>query len=200
MLYTFEQMVEKRESEMIQKNLLDVRNNIDKTDYQLKISNYCSKFNFCPNEVKKQIMNNDIVASFFAKDPSKQNFTEKLVAELLNTKTLPQQGKNCIRFNTEGEITSANTTGTSKAADFYINNVYITQKYTRGNGGAQDNQYNDVVDFLSKGSLHHKVAAIVDGSYWSNGKREKLKSWFKENSNVSIYTMDELLTGGIKIE
>lgn len=200
MIYDFEFFVKQKQSELIQQNLLDVRENLNQPDYQLKISNYCKKFNFDLNDVKEQIMSNDLVASFFAKDPLKQNFTEKLTAELLKVNPMPQQGKNCIRFNERGEIVSTRTSKTSKAADFCINEVYVTQKYTRGRGGAQDNQYNDVVDFLSKGSIQHRVAAIVDGSFWDEGKRSELKECFKNNTNVSIYAMNDILNGGITIE
>lgn len=195
----FEDLVYKREQELIQQNLMDVRNNIDNSDYELKITNYCDKFGFDVNEVKKQILSNDLVASFFAKDPAKQNFTEKLVGELLNTKVLPQQGKNCIRFTDKGDVVSSKSINVSKSADFLINNTYITQKYTRGSGGAQDNQYNDVIDFLIKGSIKHKVAAIVDGTFWES-HRDNLKNYFKDNQNVNIYSMDDVLNGGISFE
>lgn len=75
---------------MILQNLVDLRNNLNNSDYNLKISNYCEKFHFNILEVKEQILSNDIIASFFIKDPFKQNFIEKLVAQLLNTTILPQ--------------------------------------------------------------------------------------------------------------
>jgi len=188
----FETLVEEKEKELIKNNLEDLRNNISDSDYQYKIDKYCEKFNFKKEEVIEQIKENDIVASFFMKDPLRQNFIEKMVAELLNTNTLPQAGKNSIRFNSKGELGHLKTPNTSKAADFYINNTYITQKYTRGFGGAQDNQYNDVVDFLLKGSQQYKVGVILDGSYWEE-KRKELKDFFQDNENVSIYSMDDFL-------
>ena len=90
--------------------------------------------------------------------------------------------------------------GTSKSVDFVVNNTYITQKYTRSTGGAQDNQYADVIDFLIKGSKKNKVAAIVDGSYWNDGKREELKEYFKSNDNVQVLSMDDILKGGVSFE
>lgn len=195
----FEELVKKKEKQMLQNNLKDLRVNINNDDYQLKIRNYCEKFGFSSQEVKDQIMINDLVASFFIKDPAKQNFTEKLVGEILKTTTLPQAGKNCIRFDSNGDICSKKTPDTTKSADFYINNMYITQKYTRGDGGAQDNQYNDVIDFLRKGSIKHQVAAIVDGSFWDS-KRDELKHFFYNNSNVKIFSMDEIMKGGVNFE
>lgn len=188
----FETLVEEKEKELIKNNLKDLRNNISNSDYQYKIDKYCEKFNFKKEEVIEQIKENDIVASFFMKDPLRQNFIEKMVAELLNTSILSQTGKNSVRFNSKGELGHLKTPNTSKAADFYINNTYITQKYTRGFGGAQDNQYNDVVDFLLKGSQQYRVGAILDGSYWEE-KRKELENFFQDNENVSIYSMDDFL-------
>lgn len=187
----FEVLVKEEEKRLLNENLKDFRANIENKDFTFKIKSYCDKFGFNFDEVKQEAKTNDLVASFFIKDPARQNFTEKLVSKLLNTAILPQQGKNCIRFTENGEITNKKTTNVSKSADFYINDTYFTQKYTRGEGGAQDNQYNDVVDFLIKGSIKHKVGAIIDGSYWDS-HREELKNYFKDNSNVSIYSMDDL--------
>ena len=156
-IFMFEELVRQKEQELISKNLKELRDNINEKDYEEKILNYCEKYNFDMNFIKQQILTNDVVASFFSKDPTKQNFTEKLIAKLLNTKTLPQQGKNCIRFNKEGEIDCLRSPETTKSADFCINQTYITQKYTRGKGGAQDNQYKDVVDFLEKGSKKYEI-------------------------------------------
>lgn len=189
-----------REKQLREENLKELRNNLNDTDVQFKIANYAEKYGFETEVIKERIKSDDLVASFFAKDPSKQNFTEKLVAELLNTKTLPQSGKNCVKFNNNGDICSTKSANTSKSADFLIGNIYITQKYTRSAGGAQDNQYADVVDFLSKGSKKHNVAAIVDGPYWDNSKRQELKIFFSDNNNVQVLSMDDILTGGVNLE
>ena len=191
----FNQMVEKREQEMIERNFEDLRANYRDSSYQEKIDNYCKKFNFQKEVIEKKILEDDYFAAFFVKDPSKQNFTEHLVEELLNTKVLPQAGKASIRFKEDGTITAKKEPNTTKSADFLINSTYITQKYTRGAGGAQDNQFNDVVDFLTKGSKKNSVAAIVDGSFWDEGKRAELKNYFENNPNVKITSMDNILGG-----
>ena len=99
----FEDMVIKREKELREKNLCELRNNLDSFDNTFKIQNYAEKYGFSVDEIKDRIKTDDLVASFFSKDPSKQNFTERLVAELLNTSVMPQQGKNCIRFDENGD-------------------------------------------------------------------------------------------------
>ena len=188
----FEEIVKEREKELRLKNILEVRQNINHADYQLKVINFSEKTGFSVEDIVNKIMTDDMFVFFFAKDPKKQNFTEKLVAELLKVEKLPASGKNCIRFNQDGDIVATNNGNVSKSADFYINGVYYTQKYTYESGGAQDNQYNDVRDFLIKGSKKYKVGAIVDGAYWNN-KRLQLQQMFKDNPNVVITTVDELL-------
>lgn len=195
----FNDIVVQKEQEMLMDNFNDLYTNIKRSDYQEKINNYCVKFGFSPEDVEDLIYNNKMFASFFIKEPSKQNFTEKLVAELLETETLPQSGKRCVRFDSNGNIQNKRTADTSKSADFYLGQTYITQKYTRNNGGAQDNQYNDVVDFLKKGSIHHKVAAIVDGDYWDK-RRNELSQYFCENENVQVVSMDDILSGVVSFE
>ena len=79
----------------------------------------------------------------------------------------------------------------TKSADFILKGYYATQKYTDGEGGAQDNQRNDVIDFLKRGSIKHKVAAIVDGPYWDK-YRPILREEFASNPNVWITSVTEL--------
>lgn len=188
----FEVLVAKRKKQLIQNNLEDIQKHLQNSDYQKKIYNFCYKFDFNIDEVNQAIKDNIFLAACFIKDPSKQNFTEKLVAEILGVEKLPPSGQKCIRFNENGDILSTNSGNVSKSADFYIDNCYYTQKYTNEAGGAQDNQYKDVIDFLVKGSKKHLVGAIVDGIYWTSGHKAKLIELFKNNPNVIITSVDEL--------
>mgnify|MGYP004629383833 CR=1 FL=1 len=187
----FIELVEKRKKEVRKENLKLVREEINNNWVQEKILSYCERQgdDFSKAEVEKQILDNDIVASFFAKDPSKQNITEKLVEEILKIEKLPAVGKNCVRFTQDGTITNKVGVDVSKSADFKDGEFYYTQKYTHEGGGAQDNQYNDVVDFLIKGSKKNKVGAILDGEYWEN-KRTELEEYFQANPNVRITSVD----------
>ena len=187
----FIELVEKRKMEVRKENLKLVREEINNNWVQEKILSYCKRQGDCFSkaEVEKQILDNDIVASFFAKDPSKQNITEKLVEEILKIEKLPAVGKNCVRFMQDGTITNKPGVDVSKSADFKDGEFYYTQKYTHEGGGAQDNQYNDVVDFLIEGSKKNKVGAILDGEYWED-KRNELEEYFKANPNVRITSVN----------
>lgn len=193
----FVEYVELKKKERRKQNIKELREQISEPWVSKKINNHLLKFDgmFTKEEVIKQIEENDLLASFFCKDPSKQNISENLVAELLEIDKLPAGGPNSIRFNEQGDISPSSIPSNTKSADFLIDGCYYTQKYTMESGGAQDNQYNDVIDFLVKGSKKHKVGAIVDGLYWTS-KKEILKNHFKNNPNIVILSMDELVKGG----
>lgn len=173
-------------------NIQQVRDEIDKSWVQDKINNHVAAFDgiITAEEIREGILNNGVIASKFCKDPSKQNISEKLAAEVLQLEKLPAAGKNSIRFNDNGDIVSS-AAGHTKSADFQYLDYYATQKYTDSSGGAQDNQRNDVIDFLKRGSIKHKVAAIVDGAYWDSW-RDELKNMFIDNPNVLITSVTEI--------
>lgn len=192
----FAKLVEDEKIKARKANIEEVRKDIHLSWVKTKIENHIIAFGgiFTYKEIEDAILNNDIVASKFCKDPSKQNISEKLAAKVLGLEILPQSGLNSIRFSETGEIVHTAGHGNSKAADFLYNNYYATQKYTDNTGGAQDNQRDDVINFLTKGSIKNKVAAIVDGSYWDY-YMPILKEQFKNNPNVLITSITEI-TGG----
>lgn len=188
----FTEYVKKAKKEARLKNIQEVRDEIDQSWVKDKIRNYLIAVDdiVSEEEVREGILTNVIIASKFCKDPGRQNLSEKLSAEVLDIEKLPSQGKNCIRFNDNGDIVSVKGTNT-KSADFMYGEYYATQKYTGEAGGAQDNQRNDVVDFLKRGFIKYKVAAIVDGPYWDL-QRDVLKEEFKNNPNVLITYVTEI--------
>lgn len=191
----FTKYVEQEKIKARIKNIEELRENIDTPEVKIKIRNHAILFGglMTEKEIREGILSNLIIASKFCKAPSKQNISEKLAGEVLEIPKLSSAGKNCIRFNDEGDIVHSSL-GNTKSADFYYQGYYATQKYTMSEGGAQDNQRNDVIDFLRRGSIKNKVMAIVDGDYWDK-YRIALKEQFKDNENVIITSITEL-TGG----
>lgn len=109
----------------------------------------------------------------------------------MGVQKLSANGINAIRFSDTGEIVST-ALGTTKSADFLWGEYYATQKFTQEAGGAQDNQKNDVIDFLKRASIKYKAMAVLDGYYWDH-HRDSLKLLFSSNSNVIITSVDELM-------
>lgn len=188
----FTAYVEQEKKKKRLENIEEVRREIDSPWVKEKIENHIQAFEGVMSfeDVKEAILTNIIVASKFCKDPGKQNISEKLASKVLGIPKLPAQGKNCIRFDDNGDIVSVKGFNT-KSADFKYGEYYATQKYTDSDGGAQDNQFADVVDFLKRGSIKYKVAAIVDGPFWDE-HRCKLEKEFSNNPNVLIASITEI--------
>ena len=186
--------VEKLKLEARKQNIRIVREEVDKSWVKTKINTFITAWDgmWTAEEVKEQILTNDIVAAKFAKDPGRQNIGEVAVNNLLGADK--KLGANQIGFDAKGEMVSGPArAGCSKSADYFLDDgIYYTQKFTTGFGGAQDLAYHDVVEFLEKGSILYKVGAILDGTYWNSGKRENLKRYFANNPNVVIVSMDDI--------
>ena len=188
--------MEKTLKEARVKNLIEVREQIHTADIQEKIANHIERWgvSISAEEIEAKIMEDDLIASFFAKDPLKQNICENTAIFVLGSsaKKMTSSGKNCVRFTTEGEIVHKKGTNTSESADcLYLGEYYTTLKYTNGEGGAQNNQYEKVNTFLRYGSINHKVAAIVDGPYWDK-HRASLEEEYGNNPNVIITSVTEI--------
>ncbi len=162
------------------KNVSVVRSKMNDGDFQYKIGNWADKFGYEKEEVESMILENDMFAATFAKDPSKQNIYERLAVKYLkeisiieNFKNLPNNTK---LFVVDGQITNVRDKEV-KSIDFTFNvgdkKFYCSHKYIKAlNGGAQGNQYNDVRNFLRNCNKRNEgneyFIAICDGPYFDS--------------------------------
>lgn len=194
----FIDLLQKKIKEQVLINLQELLDNIDAPENEIKIVNFLKEKAFEEpteeniNKIKGKIMDDKYFALLFIKSPIRQNLEEKLISEYIGLPKLPARGKNCIRFNSNGDIVHENTSHATKSADFKIGDWYITQKYTKDFGGAQDNQYKDIVDFIRYGTKKHKIIALVDENYWYNKNKDRLKNDFIDNPNLIVLSADEL--------
>lgn len=186
---TFEEYVYQVRKEKLKENLSLLRKEIDTSATKAKILNWAELHGFQYEEIRNKILEDDVVAAIFAKDPIKQNFTEKIAEKLLGVAAQPTKR---MSFTPDGELQKGAHIINSKTVDFIKDGVYITQKYTNGIGGSQDNQFRDVITFLEYGSKKHRVAAYVDGSYYTPKKIQQLKERFRDKPNVSIHSLREI--------
>lgn len=107
----------------LQRNISLVRSEIENSDFVLKITNHAEKFGRSFDEVKEKIMNDDMYAEIFAKDPSKQNIYEKLAAKYIsdldivsNFRNLPNSAK---MFVVEGFVVNTRQNDV-KSIDFHF--------------------------------------------------------------------------------
>lgn len=192
---------EKEYKNQLKKNILLVRKEINNKDFIKKITNHAKKFDRTFEEVKEKILNDDMYAEFFVKDPSKQNIYEKLVAKYISSlenvsefKNLPSTTKLYI---VDGIITNKKNKDV-KSIDFYFKinkkNIYVSHKYTKDKGGAQDQQNLDIRSFLRNckklDTGDNYFIALCDGPYFIS-KIKELKDEFA-SKNVYILTTHEI--------
>lgn len=138
-------------------------------------------------------------AEWFAKDPAKQNIYEKLAAsyvsgieDVVDFRNLPNSAK---MFIVEGKVTSERLNDV-KSIDFHFkvgdNNIYASHKYIKATyGGAQDNQYNDIRNFLRNcnkiSSGNDYYIAICDGPYFDSPNFTLFSIFFILFFHVLVY-------------
>jgi len=141
------------------------------------------EFNFSDKQMLAFIISNPLAAMSFAKNPSRQSIAENIQINYLTCdrgfpiKRLPGNGSKSIRIYNGNLITgSHNPVGSTKTIDAVAKyddyTDFICFKYVKDNGGAQDNQISDVINFL-KAAIEYTInyhdntlfTAVVDGDY-----------------------------------
>lgn len=200
--------IEKIKQKQREKNIKIIREELDSKWVVEKIQNHLERnpyLNLSVKDIQNSILNNNLIASFFIKDPGKQNISEnsilgliediKEISNLLKASDLKLHyviNNKYIVFDSEN-LKPKNITNKSLDFSFTYKNIKFigTQKYTSGTGGAQDNQYNDVQSFLNN-SLYienYIPVALVDGNYYTSEKINVLKSI---NPNAIVCGIDNL--------
>lgn len=204
---------EKEFKKQMRKNNKDVLNQLDSDAMKIKMNNFADKYGFTPKEVREKIENDEMFRSIFAKDPAKQNFYQNKAAEYIsamnnvkNFKVLPTNGDNAkyiINGNISGSKELKNKNQDTKSIDFYFEygeyNIYASHKYTKNEGGAQDNQYKDVQEFLKNSrdnnSKDTKFIAICDGDYYQHkdtksGDNTRIERLERLTDNKKVFVTD----------
>jgi len=176
-------------------NIKILRKEINEKWVEEKIQNYINDFPFLNYDIKslkKQILENDLIASFFIKKPNRQNITEKFFAskikEIEGVNNFINYPSIVKKFLYKGEIIEKKK-DLSKSIDYYFDyrgiECYATQKYTKGNGGMQDNQYNDLIHFIDNIRENKNLyIVLIDGSYYTEKKVKKLKEQNKAKNFI----------------
>lgn len=201
--------IEQLKQEARKRNLQILRDEINYDWVKTKIVNHLERhsyLNISFDEIKNLIMTNDLIASFFIKDPSKQNISEKMFADIVssidgveNFEDLPSSTNLYLQ---NGKLVRLQERPMNlKTVDYIFNykdRRYIcTQKYTNEAGGAQDNQYHDVAVFLQNSlglSYEDGVAvALVDGDYYTEDKIHALQQINRYAIVCSAFELKEIL-------
>lgn len=218
-LKLFEPDYENVRKERLQENIKNVEMEVLSKDKNMetKIKNYAEKYGRDVEFVKRKILSDPVFAEQFAIDPSKQRIDEKTCIDFLKTipnikkvTPLPVSKDNNALYIKDGKIGTIKELdkGNSKSIDvkFEYNDItyYCALKYTKDNGGAQDNQCDDAEDFLENASTANiknvRFLAILDGPYYQRPytrvknefktKIDYLNSLYKTKSSRCITSKD----------
>lgn len=203
--------------EAIRKNLDLVVSLLDTKEKGMmqKIKTFSSRFDFIENEIEEKIRKDKIFRAVFAKDPGKQKLHENIAAVFIKkiplVKKFTQLSHGALQLisgavMSKKDAKKIGATAQAKTIDFtWIScgfTIYASHKYTKSSGGAQDNQYKDLKDFISEAN-HSNLSktiflAIADGSYYSSKdsesggtKLQRLKD-LANRRNVFALTSEEL--------
>ena len=212
---------EKEFVKAIRKNLKTVVIELENADPNLlkKIKTFATRFTFLESEVKKKIIADEMFRAHFAKDPGKQKIHENIAAafienlpEVSNFKQLSHDDLQILggAVISRKEARKGGGTSNAKSLDFSWETggvqIYASHKFTKSSGGAQDNQYKDLQDFIREANTSNRkdtiFLAIADGGYYlkndsetGTSKLARLKKMANKESvfAVSIDELEEFL-------
>jgi len=189
LLSFFDKQFNKEYKKLFNKNLKQIQIDINKTPIpkylQFKIKTESIKKQFNENDIIENIKNNKFYASFFCKNPLKQNLAENIQFKLLKPKYLDI--KKCNLYLHKGKLIDKKL-NLSKSIDFISesNNSYFCCKYINEKGGSQDNQYNDIKLFLNEckniKNTNINICLVLNGKYFTKNKILELQKIYKFNN------------------
>ena len=203
----FCQLIDERRKKLLKNNINSVMKDASKTpipDYlKNKIENECKRKGYNYDDILNKIKVDEMYASFFAKDPLKQNLAEKLQLEILSKtnkiEKLSSNGENA-KYLSNGELltnlSNKPIINSTKSLDFYDSstNTYYYCKYINEDGGAQDNQYDDSKKFILNVNLYYKnninsnikFILLIDGNYFNQNRKKELNNLVEEKIKLRI--------------
>ncbi len=193
-----------------QENIKEVREllaNGDE-DFMTKITNASNRWGISEEEIIKSVSNDLVAAAHFAKDPIKQNIYELTAAEYISNiegitdfENLPNNKLAVIKGEIRDKKDAKSTSG-AKSIDFFWHykgrKVYASHKHTNQEGGAQDNKYQDLQNFIREARENKDkeivFIAIADGPYYNNSRMEAMRGMCTPSVKVChIYELEKTL-------
>ena len=186
---------------MMAENVADVLPALERGDKWLrdKIANAAERFGLSEREIRKALVDSRVLRFYYAKDPTRQSLHENAAAEFI--RKIPgvrgfEQMRGEVKFVTAGRVVDKPELQSLQSADAAVVRTkgidftwkfggrlfYAYHKHTGVEGGAQDNQYNDLKVFVREAALNNLsgtvFVALCDGPYYfrMNGIAEKSRT------------------------
>ena len=186
-----------------------------------KITAYATRQGLEPELLIHKVRTDDLFALTFAKDPGKQSMHQRLAQNALiqlgcfdEFRLLPQSGKQAYFVSKDGipltGYDAKESKQLGKAVDFFwvhrrsigTLHAYASHKYTKEEGGAQDNQASDLENFMERARGkstpdNHVFYALCDGQYYDHpyGSCSSRREWMNKklgNERVKALRIDDL--------
>jgi len=184
-------------------------------DVSVKIDTFCKRTGYSREEVSVEFHKNPMFRWWFVKDPKKQNIYERTAADYISripgVSKFKKYGTNEMFVSSGGVFTQesfrkSGMHSSAKTIDFgwiYENTqFYAAHKYTKDSGGAQGNQYKDLISFIKEAnnsSLADTIFLVIaDGEFYNgnNGRanttRIKHLKVMADNHKTFALTTNEL--------
>ena len=170
------------------RNVAQFRSTLTHSNTIQKLQNYAERHQHEFETILYKAKTDDIFAEQFAIDPIKQSIHEKTAAAHIK-KTLPlcfnfqNLPTNALYLHQLAPLPTESNFSHSKSIDFSWDyslgtsslNAYATHKFTDQEGGAQENQYNDLIRFIEEASPLHTPSlgffVLCDGPYYLRHRR-----------------------------
>ena len=178
------------------RNAQSVATNLQEKNINKKITTYAWRFGHNEDKIREKIRNDEMFAAHFATDPKKQKLHEIAAADWLSKipsiekfESLPSSGRGSLYVATDGEIQEGRGRAPGKSLDFRWftkgKTCIASHKYTDQTGGAQDQQFNEMIELLKRfrscAQTDYALIVIVDGAYYTERKMQKLKSHIRND-------------------
>ena len=199
------EIIEKNKQNERYKNLIELKKNINSKDLEHKIQNHLLKnsyLSYTVEQIKQMILSSDFIASFFIKEPNKQNYTEKLVLKLLQS-IFPnaEKLKKHIYLWNNGTIKNISHVGGIKSIDYmWTYNGYTflaTQKYSNTEKfSKRDYMKNEIDNFINYAHYNNDkdivFVALLDGAFFNDEVINSLKENIDKKRKVIACSITEL--------
>lgn len=217
---TYTEFLNKRTQESIHSNDIECINQINKNDKELilRIENHRKekmteeeRETYTTECILNRMKDDPLLRSLFRKDPTRQTIHEKTQIEWIRInkyndvqKLNADNGGICMANHKLCNITGKRSSTSTKSFDIHVpsKNIYGILKHTNCAGGAQDNQYRDVIHFVQEivGYLSENASATeqfefyLDGKYYTTEKINKLEEMIptKLKNKITITSCESI--------
>jgi hypothetical protein len=214
-----------RVQQALKKNDLEILISVEKRDPDLlkRVENFkreklleYESLEMSTDDILEQIKFNPLVRAHFRKDPTRQSIHENVQIELIkqfypDAYKLPSAKKGTYLSDFKMKTDHPRPEDATKTLDIFVpsKNIYGVLKYSTTEGGAQDNQYNDVKKFIKEMIGYHtrnngapeKFVFYLDGPYYTEKRLKNLVELvppeMMETSKIMIGSCDKMENDGI---